>query len=113
MRTVLVADDSSVARHTVVRRLSAHDLNVHEEASARGASSLDASAFACAVLDIDFGDGDGASVAEALRASAPALPVAFFSSDADGTLVDRARALGPILKKPDDLDALVQWILKS
>jgi DNA-binding NarL/FixJ family response regulator len=112
MRTVLVADDSSVARHALVRRLAAHDLNVHEEASARGAASVDATECACAVLDLDLGDGDGVGVAEALRKDAPALRVAFFSSDTDGGLVERAKAIGPVFKKPDDLEALVAWVLE-
>ena len=110
MRTVLVADDSSVARHALVRRLAAHDINVHEEASARSASALDPTSLACAVLDLDLGDGDGATVAESLRKHVASLPVAFFSSDADGALVTRARALGPVFKKPDELEALVAWV---
>jgi len=78
----------------------------------RGAASVDATECACAVLDLDLGDGDGVGVAEALRKGAPALRVAFFSSDTNGGLVERAKAIGPVFKKPDDLEALVAWVLE-
>jgi CheY-like chemotaxis protein len=113
MPRVLICDDSAVARVSVVRRVRAAGLDVVEEASAAGASAVDASAIACALLDLDLGDGNGADVAAHLRASNDSLPIAFFTSERAGDVVARAAAMGPVFAKPDDLDAAVDWIRRN
>jgi hypothetical protein len=37
------------------------------------------------------------------------MPLAFFTAAGSSTLVERARALGPVFSKPDDVDAVVSW----
>jgi CheY-like chemotaxis protein len=68
--------------------------------------------FACALLDLDLGDGDGVDVAEVLRIHQPDLPVAFFSGGASAAVIERALALGPIFRKPDDLTDALEWVVK-
>jgi CheY-like chemotaxis protein len=109
---VLVADDSAVARLTLVRRLRSPGLHVVEADSAAAARAADPAALACALLDLDLGDGDGVQVALALRAARPNLPVAFFSAEAEGSLLAlRAADIGPVFRKPDALDAAITWVL--
>ncbi len=110
--TVLVADDSPVARHAVTRRLRAEGYEVVEIGSAAAAprpgQRVDV---ACALLDLDLGDGDGRDVARALRAARPDLPIAFFSASSAEDVVTDARRLGPVFTKPSQLDAAIDWVL--
>jgi DNA-binding response OmpR family regulator len=84
---------------------------VHAGGSAADSRSVTVRGFACALLDLDLGDGDGVDVAELLRVHQPTLPVAFFSGGAPADIVARARALGPIFAKPDDLEDAMAWVL--
>ena len=110
---VLICDDSAVARVSVARRVRAAGLDVVEEESAAGASSVDSALLACALLDLELGDGDGTEVAARLRAMNGALPIAFFTSSVAPEVVARASAIGPVFAKPDDLDAAVDWVRRS
>lgn len=111
---VLVCDDSPLVRLTVARRLRAGGLRVVERASASDAMAapLDPHPPACALLDVDLGDADGRDgidLARALRARHPELPVAFFTGTTTPGAEARATALGPVFRKPDDLEAAVAW----
>jgi CheY-like chemotaxis protein len=108
---VYVADDSEVVRTVLARRLTAAGLEVQAGGSAADSRNVTLRAFACALLDLDLGDGDGVEVAELLRAHQPGLPVAFFSGGAPPPVVARAMALGPVFRKPDELDAAIAWVL--
>ena len=108
---MLVCDDSAVARLTVVRRLRAEGREIVEGDSVRGAAEVDASSLACALLDLDLGDGFGTEVADRLRSVCPELPIAFFTSEPGDALALRAKALGPVFAKPDDLDRAIAWVL--
>lgn len=110
---VLVADDSAVARLALVRRVRAAGCEVVEGDSLRGALLVDATTLACALLDLDLGDGWGTDVAERLRAASAGLPVAFFTGGAPADALDRARALGPVFAKPEELDGAVAWVLAA
>jgi DNA-binding response OmpR family regulator len=108
MPIVLVVDDSPVALHALAAGLGAAGLAVRRAATAADAAAADAENLACAVIDIDLPDGSGVDVADALRARRASLPVAFFTAGADRALLDRARARGPVLAKPD-VAAVVAW----
>jgi CheY-like chemotaxis protein len=110
MPTVLVADDSPVARLTVARRLRAEGFDVLEHTSAAEAAAADPAKVACALLDLDLGDGDGTAVALALQAKRADLPVAFFSASVAEDVLRRARTVGPLFAKPHQLDAAVRWV---
>jgi DNA-binding response OmpR family regulator len=109
MRPVLVVDDSTLVRRALVKGLAAAGLEVREADSVATGSRVDATEIACAVLDLELGDGDGVAIADALRAKDDTLPIAFFSAGADAAIVDRARALGPVFAKSDGPTDVVRW----
>lgn len=108
--SVLIADDSAVVRAALARRLRAAGHVVVEQDCARTAKTVDTIGIACALLDFDLGDGDGAEVAEHLRRISPDLPIAFFTSTSTPEAQARARLFGPVFVKPDDLEEAVQWV---
>src|SRR5438045_2064199 len=110
---VLIADDSAVARVSVARRVRAVGLDVLERDSAASATAVDPSTIACALLDLDLGDGYGTDVAATLRKTKESLPIAFFTSEKTGDAIERATSFGPVFAKPDDLDAAVAWVQKN
>jgi CheY-like chemotaxis protein len=110
MAKVLVADDSPVARHLLGSKLRAEGLDVVEATNAKDAAAVDPSSIDAALLDLDLGDGDGVTVAEALRAKRSDLPLAFFSSETNGPIFFRASALSIVFSKDRATDA-VAWAL--
>jgi CheY-like chemotaxis protein len=107
---VLIVDDSTVAQSILANRVEAEGLEVTLASSAAGALAFDPDQLSCALLDLDLGDGDGTQVATTLRALRPDLPVAFFSGSVAKDLLARARVLGPVFAKPDDIDQAIAWI---
>jgi CheY-like chemotaxis protein len=110
LRKVLFVDDSPVARDVVSKRILAAGLLALTSDSSADARGTDTADIACALLDIDLGDGDGTEVAASLRAACPELPIAFFSGSAPPDVVARARALGPVFDKPGDIDSAIAWV---
>jgi len=108
MPTVLLVDDSAVARHAVAKRLMVEGFVVHEAGSAAEARAVTLSGLDCAILDVDLPDGDGPSLATELRAARPALPIAFFTAGAAPDLVTRSQVHGPVFTKPA-LEPLIAW----
>jgi DNA-binding response OmpR family regulator len=106
---VLVVDDSAVARRALAKKLREAGFSVREVHSSADAVDADLDDVGCAILDLDLGDGNGVDVARAFAASSPSMPLAFFTAAGSSTLVERARALGPVFSKPDDVDAVVSW----
>ena len=113
MQRVLIVDDSAVARRALATRLGASGWETVAEATTARALALSLDDVACAVLDLDLGDGDGVTLAKALRAKHPALRIAFFSGTVETELVERAHALGPVFSKPDDVEGLVAWVTEA
>lgn len=110
---VLVVDDSPVVRFSVRKALVSAGLEVVERDCVSSSVDVAPDGLACAVLDLELGDGLGLDVAERLRAERSELPVAFFSSAGDAALLSRARAFGPVFPKPDGLDEAVAWALSQ
>ena len=113
MRPVLLVDDSALVRRVLAQKLAAVGLTVCEEDSVARGSQARVLDIACAVLDLELGDGDGVAIAAALRARDPRLPIAFFSGGADAPLLARARALGPVFAKGEGESAVVAWALAA
>ncbi len=124
MARLLVVDDSELVRMQIRRALTtaAPDAQVDFAASFAEAAALDPASYARALLDLDLGDGDGATLAEVLRAKDHArpggarLPVAFFTSETAETGGDawrraQAQSGGTCFSKPDDLGRAVRWLL--
>lgn len=111
-RRVLIVDDSELVRMSLARRVRALGLEVVEEGSAEAATKRSAIAtdLACALLDLDLGDGFGTDVAERLRAHVQALPIAFFTSTTTGEALARMAAFGPVFLKPEELDRAIAWV---
>jgi CheY-like chemotaxis protein len=111
MPTVLLVDDSPVARRAVSARLSSQGFEVREASSAQAARALDLSSLTCAVLDLQLSDGDGTDLAASLLSRRPGLPLAFFTAGAIPSLVESARCRGPVFLKPD-VGPLLSWITR-
>jgi len=110
-RTVLVADDSPVARAVLRKILVAAGFAILEAASLGETRSLDSgTALFAAVLDLDLGDGTGLEAARSLASSHPTLPFVFFTSEGDAPLADAARALAPVFIKPRECDRVLAWL---
>ena len=104
--TVLVADDSPVARYTLLRELRKAGIEPACVATAREALSVEAN-LTCALLDLELGDALGTVVAEELRARDPSLPIAFFTSSHE---TKSAATFGPVFAKPQELADAVAWV---
>jgi DNA-binding response OmpR family regulator len=109
MPTVLLVDDSAVARRALCARLVSQGFEVREAASVQAARAIELTAVTCAILDLQLGDGDGTDLAAAIHAKRPGLPLAFFTAGAIPSLVETARGRGPVFLKPD-LGPLLTWI---
>lgn len=112
MRTVLLVDDSPVARRVVAQRLEAEGFEVREVSSAGGADRTDADGIACAIIDLVLTDGTGSDVAAVLLGKRASLPIAFFTAGASASLLQRARSQGPVFVKPD-VDSIVAWAKRA
>jgi CheY-like chemotaxis protein len=112
MRTVLLVDDSAVARRVLSRRLEAEGFQVAEAASMGAARKVDFASLGCAIIDLELPDGDGTDLARALVEKRPALPVAFFTMGTAPSLVEGARARGPVFFKPD-MSPVVAWVKRT
>jgi DNA-binding response OmpR family regulator len=108
--SVLFVDDSELARVAAQRKLSELGIDVITLGSSREATSIDATRFAAALLDIDLGDGWGTDVAQKLRDLAPGLPIAFLTGGTSPQQVDVAQSLGPVFSKSEDPEAAFSWI---
>jgi CheY-like chemotaxis protein len=108
MRAVLLVDDSAVIRRVLAPRLASEGFVVREASAAADVRDSDANLVACAIIDLELADRDGADVAASLLATRRSLPVAFFTSSGDSPLRERARAHGPVFEKPN-VDAIVAW----
>jgi len=112
MPTVLLVDDSPAARHAIAKRLKAAGFDVLEAGSAADARTVDLAPFACAVVDVELGDGDGPTLAVELHAKRPDLPVAFFTATSTPDVHERAKGQGPVFTKPN-MDPLLAWAKKE
>lgn len=113
MLTLLLVDDSALNRRVVSGRLKVAGCAVIEADSVSSGRALDTSNASAALLDLDLGDGSGIDLAHFLRKTAPALPIAFFTSGGDADAVSRAKFLGPVFVKPEELDAAIAWAVSQ
>lgn len=112
MRIVLLVDDSAVARRVLARRLEADGFQVSEASSMAAARKVDVASLGCVIIDLELADGDGTDLARTLLAKRPALPVAFFTMGTAPSLVEGARARGPVFLKPD-MSPVVAWVKRT
>ncbi len=110
--TVVVADDSRLARKQLIRSLPG-DWAVEITQAANGGEALDAFRAGCDLmfLDLTMPDMDGYQVLEALSGEAPAgtrLPVIVVSADVQPKAIARVKELGALdfVQKPADAETL-------
>lgn len=110
--TVVVADDSRLARKQLIRSLP-EDWAVEITQAANGAEALDAFRAGCDLmfLDLTMPDMDGYQVLEVLSGEARAgarLPVVVVSADVQPKAIARVKELGALdfVQKPADADTL-------
>lgn len=108
MRRVLVVDDSPVARAVLSQKLEAKGAAVQTRSSAREAEQFDSDEIDAVICDVDLGDGWGP---DAVTELSRRVPVAFLSGGADEAVLGRARALGPLFDKTDDVELAVSWAM--
>ncbi len=113
MRRILFVDDSAVARAAAVRQLGARGLPVSALGSRREAEGVDPTGFAAALLDIELGDGFGPDLAARLRLASPALPIAFLTGGGAASLLDAARAFGPVFEKGAGAEEAFGWVVEA
>lgn len=107
--TVLVADDSPVARYTLLRELRKQGIEAACVGSAAEALSFERDV-TCAILDLELGDALGTEVAVRLREKRPDVPIAFFTSCSETAF---AETFGPVFSKPTDLAEAVAWVSRT
>ena len=113
-RTVLVVDDSKLARMVVKRILekTRSDWLIAEAANAQEALGFLAEKRAdIALIDFNMPDRDGLSLAEELRAADPDMPMAIISANAQDAILARARELDTaFVEKPLTEDTLTAFL---
>jgi CheY-like chemotaxis protein len=112
MRTVLLVDDSAVARRVLARRLEAEGFLVTEASSMAMARKVDFATLGCAIIDLELPDGDGTDLARLLLEKRPALSVAFFTMGTAPSLMEGARSRGPVFLKPD-VNPVLAWVKRT
>jgi CheY-like chemotaxis protein len=115
--TILIVDDSKLARMSVVKALNAlhPDWNRLEAGSATEALSLaEKSALDVAVLDFNMPGRDGLDLAGEMRRNHPHMPIAVISANRQQEVIDRAAAVNAsFLAKPLTEQALGEFLAKA
>ena len=107
--TVLIVDDSDVARAVLASRLVQGGAAVLQAASTADALSLDASTISAAIVDVDLGAGDsGVSLASVLASRNPDMRLALFTGHAHA---DAPSGAARTFRKPEQIDSVVAWAL--
>jgi two-component system, response regulator RegA len=111
--SILLVDDSALARAATTRLLWARGLTVTALSSHAEATAIDPSAFSAALLDIELGDGFGTEVAERLRQRSPELPIAFLTGGGALPVLDVAHRFGPVFSKTSGVEEAISWIAEA
>jgi DNA-binding response OmpR family regulator len=113
---IYITDDSAVVRSQVADVLTAEGFRVHlRGAETRSTDTKSMGRFLCALVNLQPADEkqDAVDLAEILRVYRPGLPVAFLHVDASPRLRQRANALGPVFRKPDEFQNLLIWVRRQ
>ena len=94
MRTVLLVDDSPVARRALTQRLTSEGFEIAEASTVAAARKVDVFTLGCVIVDLELPDGDGTDLARHLAEKRPSLPIAFFTQGSAPSLVEGARGRG-------------------
>lgn len=115
MKTVLLVDDSRVARMSLRRSIGAllPDATIVEAGSADEAIVVAGQhTISVALIDFNMPGRTGLELAEELRQSYPDLPMALVTANIQDAVADRARALGmTFIPKPPDAAAMQAFLM--
>ncbi|EWY38674.1 response regulator receiver [Skermanella stibiiresistens SB22] len=95
-RTVLVVDDSKLARMVVKSMLAKTRADWRVVEAANAAEAIDqmaADSVDIGLIDFNMPERDGLSLAEEIRAANPDMPMAIISANAQDAILARAREL--------------------
>ncbi|MFA7428831.1 MAG: response regulator [Rhodospirillaceae bacterium] len=116
MATILLVDDSRVARMSLRRSITAlmPDATIVEAGSADEAVVVAAqNSVAAALIDFNMPGRTGLELAEELHATYPALRMALVTANIQDAVAERARALGmTFIPKPPDA-AVMETFLRG
>lgn len=114
MTTILIVDDSKLARIVIRRALAAleSDWKIVEASSADTAmAALSAEPIHAALIDYNMPGKNGLEVLEDIRALYPSLPVALTTANVQDAILEGARALNAAyLRKPMSAEVLQPFI---
>jgi len=110
--SVLFVDDSAVARALASRLFAERGIAVTVAASSREAAAIDPASLSAALLDIELDDGLGTELAERLRSTSPALPIAFLTAGNRQAILELARSFGPVFLKSSGVEDAVSWVAR-
>src|SRR5512142_860790 len=108
-RLLLVEDDPEFSR-ALSRILRRERLEVTAAPSCTAARALTCW-FDIGVFDIGLGDGDGVDLAEQLLEEGRVGKAVFFTAANRASVLRRTTRLGPVVRKRDGVEALLQVVL--
>ncbi len=108
--TVLIVDDSKLARFVVAKALSTLQPEWHKiEASGptEALQLLETEHADIALIDFNMADKDGLELASELRVSRPDMPIAILTANIQDEIISRARQIGAaFIAKPITAEGL-------
>lgn len=112
--TVLIVDDSKLARFVVAKALASLQPEWQKvEASGAGEALelLQSGTVDIALIDFNMADKDGLELAGELRVSRPDMPIAILTANIQDEIISRARQIGAaFIPKPITADGLEGFI---
>lgn len=107
-RALIVEDDPVVAR-SMARRLLREGYAVSLAGTCRAARAA-GGGFHVAILDLDLPDGSGSDLAEELLRLGAVRGIIFYTGSLDAARRERARLLGRVIDKTQDLDQVIDLL---
>ncbi|MGA1801868.1 response regulator [Rhizobium sp. HT1-10] len=112
--TVLVVDDSKLARIVAGKAIAAHQpdwLRVEASSAAEAIDIVEGQTIDVAVLDFNMPEKDGLALAAELRAAHPHMPIAVITANIQDEIIAAVRALNAtFVGKPVTEDAIGPFI---
>jgi len=112
--TVLIVDDSKLARFVVAKALATLQPDWHKveaSGSAEALELLETGVADIALIDFNMPDKDGLELASELRVSRPNMPIAILTANIQDEIILRARQIGAaFVAKPITAEGLEGFI---